>query len=226
MSVDAKQINKDKKKNNVRRKISHAALEFLSENRVEDLSMRAIAKYMGVSTMMPYHYFSTKGELLTEIRKTMFENLAVYLNKCADANGEDEADRFISICLGYFKYVDEAPADFTFMFERGEEIESPELVSGDLGWKLFLDVVRALLERKNDQIYNEALLIYKTHYVWCVLHGLASLHLSKMLGFNMSFNSLTKPIVESALREITNVKTFKTEHIILPSVKPLICSNQ
>src|SRR5260370_1354360 len=51
----------------LRRAILEAALELIEESGVPSLSLREIARRIGVTTAAPYHHFKDRGELLLQI---------------------------------------------------------------------------------------------------------------------------------------------------------------
>ena len=51
----------------LRRAILEAALELIKESGIQSLSLREIARRIGVTPAAPYHHFKDRGELLVQI---------------------------------------------------------------------------------------------------------------------------------------------------------------
>lgn len=216
---------KKEKRQAARDRIREAALNFLGENSADALSMRSIAKVMGVSPMMPYHYYPTKAELLSDIRRMIFEHFAQYLNECATVGSMNAAERFELISFGYLKYAADAESDFRFMFEQGIEEEGAEGVSGEKSWNILLQAVSDLVHEEKVQNIREDVINDKAHYCWCALHGLVMLYLSKNLGFGRSYKTLSQKIVDANLKAVAEQEiSHRMGNQALPPVHALLKS--
>jgi len=59
----------------LRKALIDGALQLISESNVEALSLRALARHVGVSYAAPYHHFKDKTQLLSEVAIEGFERL-------------------------------------------------------------------------------------------------------------------------------------------------------
>src|SRR5690554_7435538 len=80
---------------NLREELLHKAISIIREKGVEKLSLRALARDVGVSQTAPYRHFTDKNELLAELATLALEELAneflasITLGKSAPENIQD-----------------------------------------------------------------------------------------------------------------------------------------
>lgn len=67
-----------------RQRIARAALTFIDEQGIEQLSMRKLGAVLGVEGMALYHYFENKAELLDGVLDLLLEETAARLSKTGD----------------------------------------------------------------------------------------------------------------------------------------------
>ncbi len=76
----------------LRRAILEAALELIKESGVRSLSLREIARRIGVTPAAPYHHFKDRGELLLQIGMQGYGHLLHLLEQAAASGAEDECE--------------------------------------------------------------------------------------------------------------------------------------
>ena len=77
---------------NLRAELLDAAIEQLRSSSVEDLSLRALARSVGVSQTAPYRHFADKGELLAAMATRGYRGLLSALHRAGDASSDSPAD--------------------------------------------------------------------------------------------------------------------------------------
>jgi len=118
------------------------------------LSLRAIARDLGMTAPALYRYYDSRDALLTDLLVDCFVSLAEALEAARDAQPEDDlAARLTASCLAYRDWSLAHPAEFTLVFgapvpgyaaPEGGPTSEP---AGRFG-KVFLAlIVRAWLER-------------------------------------------------------------------------------
>src|SRR5690554_7492436 len=125
---------------NLREELLHKAISIIREKGVEKLSLRALARDVGVSQTAPYRHFTDKNELLAELATLALEELAneflasITLGKSAPENIQNAGEV-------YLRYAFDNPEKYRLMFGRSEEHTS------ELQSRPHL-VCRLLLEKK------------------------------------------------------------------------------
>ena len=61
---------------NLKEKLIQSAYDWISENGIEGISLRKIAKISNVSQTAPYRHFSSKEHLLADVTKLGFKNFS------------------------------------------------------------------------------------------------------------------------------------------------------
>lgn len=157
-----------------------AALDLLAEEGVDALSLRGVARRVGVSAMAPYRYFPDKAALLAAVARRGFEHLAAAMRE-ASCTAEPR-EGLVAIGVAYVAYAVDHPALFRLMF-------GPKCCSGDLGLRAARDATYAILSNSVARAYpnaqHEALILG----CWSLTHGLASLFLDGRLRDRVSGSS-------------------------------------
>lgn len=160
---------------NLRDDLIQAALELLRRGSEDDLTLRAVARVVGVSQTAPYRHFSDKSALLAAVAETGFSKLQ---SRCVSAMAKSKSpeQRLARLGTGYVTFALEEPALYRLMF--GAQLgpfksEYPVLA---MGAKQVYDVLRtavAALVPDAARSANEV----ETGCIaaWSLVHGLASL---------------------------------------------------
>mgnify|MGYP005843553221 CR=1 FL=1 len=94
------------------------AEKILRESGIKELSMRSVARLVGVSEVAPYNHFSNKEELLEALATEGFRRLSKYIN--LSLKTDLAALEVEKIALGYIRFALEHHHLFRLMF--GHEI--------------------------------------------------------------------------------------------------------
>jgi AcrR family transcriptional regulator len=102
----------------LRGELIRAALEFIEEEGADRLSLRAVARRVGVSSAAPAHYFRDKEELFTAIAIQGLWILADRVINLWPFPGGDDVDRLGAIAKLYAQFATDHPARFEVMCRR------------------------------------------------------------------------------------------------------------
>jgi AcrR family transcriptional regulator len=158
--------------------IRGAALELLEKEGAEGVSMRKVAKKVGITPMAIYHHFPNRDALLTAVTDSEFERLAEYLRTAIGGKG----DVLVNAVSGYIDYAFSRPRVFDYVFAQKRKgarrfpvdiraRKSPTLT-------LLADEVGARMkagELRRDDVWEVVLAI------WALVHGLVVLHRGKRI---------------------------------------------
>lgn len=148
-----------------------AAREVIAEHGVENLSLRDVARRLGVSHQAPYKHYPSRDHLLAEVMRRCFQGFAAYLD--ARPRFDDPQQDLESLGRQYLRYAQEHPLEYRLMFSTPwpEAADQADLLRDATH---AFDVLRNVLRRiygdsaaMRDQVDLDALCI------WSTVHGLA-----------------------------------------------------
>lgn len=129
---------------NVREACIDMALDILEQEGLQQLSLRKIAKEVGVSHNAPYRWFKTREELLVSVTIRIFEELQLLLRSILNHPSGNPAADLMNMSRVYFNFARSHPQKYRLVsggaIENsgqypnllGKAIESLQLVSGFL----------------------------------------------------------------------------------------------
>ncbi len=160
------------------RDIRQACLEeaqtIIHEQGVEALSMREVARRLGVSHQAPYKHFASREHILAEIVADAYRSFGDWL--IAQSDGADVDDEMRRMGLAYFDYAARHPLQYRLMFSTPlpDPGEHPRMMAE--ATRAFV-LLRDLLARKpvvaasSDPALAAEL---DALFVWSAIHGLTS----------------------------------------------------
>lgn len=159
----------------LRQTIIEEALSWLEQENVVNLSLRGIAKRIGVSHNAPYRHFPDKESLLIEIAQTGFEGLYQASEKSLLANPKDAQKRLEAIGVAYIQYAVDHKAYYQVMFSDclKNYRQDPSLDrSFSKAFQVLLDVIKAGQEAQVFVLQDP----YQLALVcWSLVHGVSML---------------------------------------------------
>lgn len=181
-----------------------AAIEQIKEVGVEKLSLRSIARTVGVSQTAPYRHFKDKNQLLAEVAAQAFIELYERSNSLINPNAS-AMENIQTTGMAYLQYAIENPEKYRLLF--GNTIQnrrhySTMIEAGERSFQILIDQVEQGIEA-GDFIPGCSLLLANT--LWTQVHGAASLILD---GFYqdrelpMPFNDFLKAQIMIASRAL------------------------
>ena len=139
----------------------------------DHMSLRSIAKEAKVSQTAPYRHFKTKEDLLAEVSKKGFEDLAEILNQPTNKNNSmTPKERFIEMGLAYLRFGLERKNTYDLMHSPIiNKVEYPELL--EAASAAFDELVKIIIEL-NPGISDDDLGQQCIRH-WAQIHGLVGL---------------------------------------------------
>ena len=157
-----------------------AAQEVIAEHGIEKLSLREVARKLGVSHQAPYKHYPSRDHLLAEVMRRCFQRFAADLD--ARHRFEDPEQDLESLGVQYLAYAQEHPLEYRLMFSTTWPEAVAELDLLPDATHAF-DVLRGVLRRMHGETAaaREAVDL-DALYIWSTVHGLAGVMNGQCIG--------------------------------------------
>jgi AcrR family transcriptional regulator len=177
-----------------RAKAVAAATRLFAERGYRGVTLRSLAKELGVSPMTPYRYFENKEELFSMVRTEAFLRFAdAQRDAVAGITAPEDALRMLG--RAYVSFAIDEPDAYHIMFEllQAPAGTYPELEAEQARSFSYLhEAVQASV----DAGLLEGDSLRRAHYLWAQIHGLVSLHLAGKLVMGCSLEELVSTVFE------------------------------
>lgn len=163
---------------NLRAALLATAIEQLRDTDVEDLSLRALARSIGVSQTAPYRHFVDKNDLLAAMATRGYRELLELLREAAAQSDDCPRAQLLAFAHAYVDYAATHPQLFKLMF--GPSVQPgnryPEL--RDASRDTFLLVQNIIQSGVERGIFRPADdIAYLANVAWASIYGLAILRI-------------------------------------------------
>jgi AcrR family transcriptional regulator len=159
------------------------------------VTLRGLAKELGVSPMTPYRYFRDKDEIFEAVRAAGFARFAASQER-AYAETSDATDRLRRLAHAYVDFAHQESDAYRIMFEMGDPSDHERSMPAkeqERSW--------GPLRRAVDEAIAAGLMTGDcttvAHVFWAGLHGLVSLELSGSLHHGATLETLIDPMLET-----------------------------
>jgi AcrR family transcriptional regulator len=156
-----------------------AARESIAEHGVEQLSLREVARRLGVSHQAPYRHFPSRDHLLVEVMRRCFRDFAAFL----DDRGTHADPREDLGALGsrYLAYATGHAVEYRLMFGTPWPTVGEELGLAEDAIHAF-DVLRRVLRRiHGEQAAMRQRIDLDAMFIWANMHGIATITQSNVM---------------------------------------------
>ena len=161
---------------NLRRALIETSIDLIAEEGVSALTLRGVARRLGVSHAAPGHHFVDKTELLAAVAAEGLAGLAEAQRE-ATAGVSDPWDRFKRLGMAYVRFAVAHPSQFRLMI-GGELAEaSPPLLHDywNAGAQVLMEVAADAMSTRGET--DEARVRTAAIAAWSLVHGLVMLRL-------------------------------------------------
>lgn len=139
------------------------------------MSLRDVARKLGVSHQAPYRHYPTRDDLLAEVLRQCFAEFAVALRqRLPHAEPQDELG---SLGDAYLSYAAAHPVEYALMFTDPWPQAAQHAAMADAA-KIAFDELRHVLGRVYERVpaeWQSAWVERDALCIWAAMHGLASI---------------------------------------------------
>jgi AcrR family transcriptional regulator len=178
VTTAVRQRNKRGNGEQLRADLVAAASRLLETVGSEDaLSLRAVARQVGVAPPSVYLHFADKHQLMHAVLQARFAELAERLDEAA-ATTSDPFSELQQRCLAYCMFAQEQHGNYTVMFSAGSA-NTPANFEDLPGSEVFAGLVGSVQRCVQAGVIGPADVFVVSSLIWCTLHGIATLRHSK-----------------------------------------------
>jgi AcrR family transcriptional regulator len=158
------------------------AMAIINTSGVEKLSLREVARRLGVSHQAPYHHFESRDHLLAEIVRRAFGDFAAALRSAPHT--DDPAADALAMGFLYVRFALTEPLKYRLMFGGSlpDPDAHPEMMHGA---RYAFEILRTTLARLSEgrgEAPQPEIVDSEALFVWSSLHGVVSLLRSDAMG--------------------------------------------
>jgi AcrR family transcriptional regulator len=170
-----------------RRKLCGVAEKLFAERGPRAVTMRELARAMGVSAMTPYRYFKDKDEILAAVRAAAFDRFAAALERAAKVAGNSQI-RADAVGQAYLGFAFSEPNAYKLMFDLSQPDDRfPELERAGQRARRTMTAYMGVLVAEGRFAGDPEML---GQIFWATVHGLVVLHLAGKLNPKPDFPTL------------------------------------
>lgn len=186
------------------------ALLIISAAGVEKLSIRDVARRIGVSHQAPYRHFASRDHLLAEIVRRAFADFAQALR--SPPQTADPAADALAMGFAYVQFAFSEPLKYRLIFggTLPDPAGHPDMMRGARdAFNVLRDSLKRLFEARGEQPDREAI-DREALFAWSSLHGVVSLLRTDAIATLDLAAAVRADFVAHALRQIGTVLGIDT----------------
>ena len=170
---------------NLKEACIQAAREVIAEQGAEGLSLRDVARKLGVSHQAPYRHYPSRDHLLATIMQRCFEDFANCLDQGAKHH---DCDALRGMGETYMQYAAQKPLEYRLMFGTPwpEPASHPEMVRHAVhAFGLLRQHLHQQLRTAHNAPGDTPALLAQAElqalFIWSSLHGMASIQQANVM---------------------------------------------
>lgn len=165
----------------LRQSLIDAAIALISEEGIGDLSLRQVARRVGVSHNAPYRHFEDKEALLAAVAEQGFRSLCAAMETAKQGISPHTPERLEAIGIAYIRFALDQPFHYRLMFGdyRYNRSQHPTLTKA--AQQAFMVLVHTIREGQSAGVFRPADPLNMARVAWSLVHGQSMLALDNRL---------------------------------------------
>jgi AcrR family transcriptional regulator len=165
----------------LRQSLIDAAIALINQEGVQDLSLRQVARQVGVSHNAPYRHFDDKDALLAAVAEQGFQSLQQAMETASQAVPPGSSQRLEAIGIAYVNFAIAHPAYYRLMFGEYYCNFTKYSALADAAQQSFMVLLNAIKEGQLAGIFRVANPSDMARVAWSLVHGQSMLALDHKL---------------------------------------------
>jgi AcrR family transcriptional regulator len=165
----------------LRQSLIDAAIALIGEEGISDLSLRQVARRVGVSHSAPYRHFEDKEALLAAVAEQGFQSLQVVMETARQGIPPDLSQRLEAIGVAYIHFALAHPFHYRLMFGDYRYNLSKYSALAEAAQQSFMVLVNTIREGQMAGIFRLADPVDMARVAWSLVHGQSMLALDNKL---------------------------------------------
>jgi AcrR family transcriptional regulator len=159
----------------LRQALIDGAISLIAEQDVSSLSLREVARRVGVSHAAPYRHFQDKESLLAAVAEEGFIGLTEAMNRGIEQAPDEPLKRLEATGVAYVQFAVAHPSHYRVMFGSYHEEQVPHRESAQAGWQAFQVLFNAIETGQSAGAVRAGDTMQLAWVAWSTVHGLAML---------------------------------------------------
>ena len=155
-----------------------AAVRILEAEGEGALTLRAVARHVGVSQAAPYHHFADKHAILSAVGEEGFNHLSAAMVEAQATAGKKPRDVLRAMGVAYVRFAVKHPSHFRVMFSGILEVGEACGTLHDAANRAFALLLGAVVAAQEAGVLIDGDPARLALYSWSMVHGLVMLHLN------------------------------------------------
>lgn len=178
-----------------------AGIKLLAESGIEGLSLRKLAREVGVSHNAPYMHFADKEAVLAAIAQQGFQILGEAIEEGQRAAAGDSIDmRLMAAARSYVTFALAHPNHLLVMFGNFATSDYPELVQ--ISHASFHKLVQIMVEGRHSGTLREYEPEQLALLFWMNIHGLSALFIAQKIPQYVRQGLTDEELIQRSVRMI------------------------
>ena len=187
---------------NLRQSLLDHALLLIKQAGVAKLSLRNLAKSVGVSQTAPYRHFADKNALLSALASQGFDQLRQFIRQRYHGHENDPQSALVKVGMAYIEYAVEHPESYRLMFsQKAQLFDASEMANcANDNFEILIKIIR---DGQQSAQFTDCPPEQIALTCWSLVHGFASLMIDGLVEWDaVPFDQLSEQILSLAITGI------------------------
>lgn len=167
----------------LRQALIDAAIALIAERDANSLSLREVARRVGVSHAAPYRHFQDKEDLLVAVAEEGFAGLTAAMLRGIDQAPDDPLERLAATGIAYVQFAIAHPSHYRVMFGNFPLAKLAPAEASNANINAFGVLLKQIQLGQETGVVRPGDITQLGLVAWSLVHGLAMLLIDRQLPF-------------------------------------------